>query len=264
MAYPGNQFRARVGGAGRRSRRRAPPLRFLSKLLAVALLVLLASRIDAGRLAGWMPVAYLRVEGAVWNLDPDQFHAALLPYARGGYLLADLDGLEAEAKRFAWVDSVRVARVWPDTLVVRVEEQKPVARWGEAGLLNERGEPFVPPALNVYASLPRLAGPDGQERHMLGMMRALNLKLRSRSMQVEELRLSKRLAWVAQLDGDVQIVFGNQDPLAALGRLLALLPQLGEERIAAIWKLDLRYPNGFSVVWRPEPEAPPEPPPGDT
>lgn len=262
MAYSGNQFRLRVGAVSRRDRPQR--LRLLSNLAALALVGFAASRIDAERLERWLPIAYLRVEGAVWNLDPDAFHAAVLPYTHGGYLLADLKGLETAAKQFAWVDSVRVMRVWPDTLVVRVEEQKPVARWGEQGLLNERGESFVPPDVSAYADLPQLSGPDGQEKQVLGMWHALNMKLQPRALEVTTLGLSKRRAWTAQLDNGVDIMFGHQDPLATLSRLLALLPQLGEERIAAIWKLDLRYPNGFSVVWKPPPVAVPEPTPEDS
>jgi cell division protein FtsQ len=56
----------------------------------------------------------------------------------------------------------------------------------------------------------------------------------------------------------MEIVFGSQDPLAATDRLLTLLPQLGEGRVATIKKLDLRYPNGFSVVWKPELPIPPD------
>jgi cell division protein FtsQ len=236
------------------------PVRALLILGSVAVLGALAAHIDTVRLRleSLAPIAYVRVEGGLRNLDADEFRKALLPRARGGYFTADLDGIEAEAKRFAWIDKVWVARIWPDTLLVRIKEQKPMARWGEDGLLNERGERFSPPDVASYARLPLLSGPLGQEKQVLDTMYALNAKLQPRQMRIESLRLSKRRAWVARLADGMEIVFGNQDPLAAMDRLLALLPRLGEARIAAIHKLDLRYPNGFSVVWKSEPQTPPD------
>jgi cell division protein FtsQ len=244
---------------GRKPKKRWP-VRTLFLLGSIAAFAALAAHIDTVRLRleTFLPVAYVRVEGGLWHLDVAEFRKALLPYARGGYFTADLDGIEAEARHFAWVDKVWVARVWPDTLLVRIEEHKPVARWGEDSLLNERGERFSPPDVALHAHLPLLSGPAGQEKPMLDTMRALNAKLQPRQMRIESLRLSKRRAWVAQLADGMEIVFGNQDPLAALDRLLTLLPRLGDTRIAAIRKLDLRYPNGFSVVWKPEFQAPPD------
>jgi cell division protein FtsQ len=248
---------------GNRTPKRKPkrwPVRLLLIPVAAVALWMAAPHIDLGtaRIRNVMPVEFVRVEGAIWNLDPEEFRRAVMPRVQGGSFMMDLKSIEAVAGAFAWIDRVEATRVWPDTLVLRIVEQKPVARWGEHGLLNEQGQSFTPPNAADFTQLPLLAGPSGQEKEVLGMMRALNVKLKSRQMRIETLRLSKRLAWEAQLEGGMEIVFGNQDPLAAMDRLLALLPQLGEERIAAIRKLDLRYPNGFSVVWKPENPPPPE------
>jgi cell division protein FtsQ len=225
---------------------------------AVAALVTLALRLDAAQLEAWMPVEFIRVEGDIWHLDASEFRAALGPHVAGGYFLVNLTEIEAAARTFAWIDQVRVTRVWPDTILVQIKEHQPVARWGEDSLLNGRGERFTPNQTASFERLPSLSGPVGQEKQVLNMMRALNGKLQARQLRVESLRLSKRLAWVAQLDGGTEIVFGNQDPLAAMDRLLALLPKLGEERIAAIQKVDLRYPNGFSLILKPESQTPPQ------
>lgn len=242
----------------RQRQRRRIPIRLILSLIMIGVLGAAASRIDWDRLKTALPIEYVRVEGPLWHLDEAEFRDALMSEVRLSYFMADLDGIEAAAKRFAWVDKAQAARIWPNTLVVRIDEQHPIARWGEDGLLNERGEPFTPKDAATFTALPQLSGPPGQEKQVLGMMYALNAKLQARWLKIESLRLSKRLAWVARLDGGMEIVFGNQDPLVATDRLLALLPRLGEDRIAEIQKLDLRYPNGFSVVWKPEPQTPPE------
>lgn len=240
-------------------RRKLPIFRVLLSLGVMAGLGFAATRIDLERIKSALPIGYVRVEGPVWYLDDQQFAAALLPHAQRAYFLANLGDIEAAAKQFAWIDQVRAERIWPDTIVVQVVEQRPIARWNDDSLLNDRGEPFTPPDTASFGRLPHLAGPPGREKQVLGMMHSLDDKLQARWLRIDSLRLSKRLAWVARLDNGTEIVFGNQDPLPAVDRLLALLPRLGEERIASIQKLDLRYPNGFSVVWKPDSAAPPEP-----
>ncbi len=49
---------------------------------------------------------------------------------------------------------------------MQVVEQKPVARWGEGGLVNVRGAVFVHDAQHIPAELPELVGPPGYEAQM--------------------------------------------------------------------------------------------------
>lgn len=224
------------------------------------MLVVIVANFDVTRFNTFLPIRYIRVEGDIWNLDADEFRRALLIRVQaGGYFSIDLEGIEAAVREFAWIDDVRVARIWPDTLSLWVAEQQPAARWGEDSLLNVRGERFAPRNAAFLDHLPLLSGPPGQEKQVLGMLRAMNERLQPRHLRVEALQLSKRRAWKARLKGGTEIVFGKQDPLVAVDRLLSLLPQLGEERIQAIQKVDLRYPNGFSVIWKPEALLPLEP-----
>jgi cell division protein FtsQ len=67
---------------------------------------------------------------------------------------------------------------------------------------------------------------------------------------VSSLRISDRLAWTVILADGLEISIGNQDPLKALDRLLIILPGLGDQRLALLKKVDLRYPRGFAVTWK--------------
>ncbi|HYE35831.1 cell division protein FtsQ/DivIB [Methylocaldum sp.] len=234
---------------------RKVPARALFLYGLLALCGLAAMSVDFSRLKGFMPIRYVRVEGEIRNLDAAEFRKALLPWAQVGYFLADMHGIEETAKSFPWIASVQVARLWPDTLLLKVIEQKPVARSGDGSLINYRGGRFSPENIQSYVKLPILDGPQGQEKHLLNMLYLLNGKLKQRDMRIDVLKLTNRRAWSAHLSSGVEIEFGKQDPSLAMDRLLALLPRLGEERIAALQKVDLRYPNGFAVIFRPESRA---------
>jgi cell division protein FtsQ len=198
-----------------------------------------------------LPIKQVRIEGELANMDPQTLEQCLFPLARGNYLTVDLKALEQAASDVGWVDSVSVTRIWPDTLQVSVTEQRPVARWGDDSLLGETGEVFALPGQSAdFSSLPMLYAPRGHELEVLGMLDKLNKKLQPRGTNVSSLRISDRLAWTAILSDGLEIAIGNQDPLKALDRLLVVLPGLGEQRLALLKKVDLRYPRGFAVTWR--------------
>jgi cell division protein FtsQ len=197
-------------------------------------------------------IRYVRVEGAIENLDVESLRQALLPIVSTGYFSLPIEDIEKAAKSHPWVDGVQVARLWPDTLVLRISEQKPLVRWGNHALLNQRGERFEPGGLGAFRELPVIVGPEGMESYLLGMLNGLNDKLKTNGLRIASLDMSKRRAWVVRLTSGTEVHFGRQDPLKALDRFLALMPKLGEDRMAAVQRVDLRYPNGFAVVWKPD------------
>lgn len=210
--------------------------------------------------APWFPLRYVRVEGELQYLDVERLHMALSPSVRSGYFSLDMGEVEGAVRAFAWVDTVRVARVWPDTLVVALKEQKPVARWGDKALLNERGERFEPPDVGSFAALPIIYGPAGMERALLDELKGLNKRLDNKGMNVAVLELSKRRAYSIKLNNELDILFGRQEPSVALDHFMTLAPHLGEDRMPLLQRVDLRYTNGFAVVWKSAPEAVDRPP----
>jgi cell division protein FtsQ len=232
------------------------------------MLLKLAALLGLGAL-GWMawerlpprppgplfPIAYVRVQGGLENLDADKVREALRPVAAGGYFSLDMAEIEGAVRAFPWIDSVRVARVWPDTLDIAVTEQKAVARWGEQALLNPKGVRFAPGGIEAFARLPVIYGPPGMEASLLEMLKGLDERLAPRKVAVASLDMSKRRAWIVKLDNGLELYFGRQDPLQVLDRFLELVPKLGEDGFARLKRVDLRYPNGFAVVWKSEAET---------
>ncbi len=198
-----------------------------------------------------LPIKHVRIEGEFANIDPQEVERHLLPLARGNYLTVDMKALEQAASEVAWVGSVSVTRIWPDTLQVNISEQSPVARWGSDSLLGQSGEVFVLPSqVADFSHLPVLYAPRGHEVEVLGMLDNLNKKLESRRSLVSSLKLSNRLAWTVVLSDGLEICFGSQNPLNAVDRLLGELSALGGQRLALLRKVDLRYPRGFAVTWK--------------
>jgi cell division protein FtsQ len=76
-------------------------------------------------------------------------------------------------------------------------------------------------------------------------------------LRVETVRLSARGSWSLRLDDGTEIEAGRGDPQARLARFARMLPQLRNDPARRLVRADLRYTNGFAIVW--EETAPPPP-----
>ena len=93
---------------------------------------------------------------------------------------------------------------------MQVVEQKPVARWGEGGLVNTRGELFVQGAQHIPAELPELVGPAGHEVEMTNRCLAAQARLSQSGLRLARMTLDERGAWTLALDNGVVLRLGRQ------------------------------------------------------
>ncbi len=225
-----------------------------TRLLVTAMLLLLFA-IGGAVGAHWLqdpetlPMRHVQVQGEFRFVDEQELTQRVSEHLYGGFFSVDVDAVRAAAQELAWVDHVSVRRIWPDTLRLIVREQQPAARWGETGLLNTRGELFHPPAATVPAGLPLLAGPDElRERVMQQYLKAREL-LALIDRQPRHLELDARRAWHLELDNGVQVDLGREDAEPRLLRFVRAYPALARGQVA-IERVDMRYSNGFSVLWQ--------------
>src|SRR5690554_6433950 len=90
------------------------------------------------------PISVINVEGDLQYIDRASVQAALAPYQQKSLVTIDLDALRADLLAMPWVSGASVRRVWPDQLVINLDEHLPVARWGDDALLNNNGRAFTP------------------------------------------------------------------------------------------------------------------------
>lgn len=169
---------------------------------------------------------------------------------RQGMAGVDLARIATAVETIPWVDRASVARSWPRALTVQVVEQLPVARWGEQGLVNERGEVFVYDARHIPAELPELVGPDGQQAAMTARYLAMHPRLTEAGMRLTQLMLDERGAWELVLDNGVTLRLGREQVEQRFERFIRSASRIVAARAGEIAYVDLRYANGFAVGWR--------------
>jgi cell division protein FtsQ len=197
------------------------------------------------------PLRTVSVEGRFQRVQPlDVERAVRQRVGKQGVVEVNLAAVGAAVRRIPWVDRATVARSWPSGLRVFVVEQTPVARWGESGLLNTRGELFVNDARHIPPELPELVGPPGSESLMTTRYLAVQGRLEEAGMRLSQLRLDERGAWEFVLDNGVRLRLGRLQVDERFDRFMAVAARIVASRAEEIAYVDLRYATGFAIGWK--------------
>ena len=233
------------------------PLRDRLQWLFIAVKVMLLAAVVSG--AGWGawsgynyldgPVEVIVIKGDYSNVSQQELARWVEPLLHGGMISMDLEQLRNGMTTHPWVASASVSRQWPETILIEVEEEVPVARWGKSGFLNSRGQSLQIADNSNLQQLPLLTGPEGWEQQVMKQYRELAETLLVTGLQVSGVTMSQRGSWQILLHDAPTLVLGRDDLMAKVRRFLVVWEQQLEQRVDRIAQLDLRYDNGVAVRW---------------
>ena len=197
------------------------------------------------------------VVGDVSHYNAISLRANVMPRLRGTFFTLDLQATRQVFETMPWVRQAVVRRDFPNRLKVQLQEHAPVAYWGVEGdsrLVNSFGEVFE---VNLgeleQEQLPRLNGPDGQSARVLATYQTLQPLLAPMELTLEQLELTARGGWRAQLESGTTLELGsgsNDELVARLARLLKTVTQAtarynrGVDQLASV---DLRHTDGYAI-----------------
>lgn len=223
-------------------------------LLRVTVLLVLAGALLSLSRLRWLDLREVRIEGEVQHNSVANIRAHALPGLRGNYLNMNLREARAAFEAVPWVRRAEVRRVWPHTLVVRLEEHRPVAVWDRNLLVNDHGEVFDVNLgdLEDVDRLPRLRGPQGSAPQVLAMWRQLQPVLARLDGQLVSLSLSDGGSWRAGLDRAGAIIeLGRGEPAEVLQRTERFVRTVGQATAQigsnAIEYADLRHADSYAL-----------------
>jgi cell division protein FtsQ len=196
-----------------------------------------------------LPLKLVRIDGELHHLDRRSLEQAVGGAMEGNFFTVDLDRVRAAALKLAWVDQVTVRRIWPDTLKMWVEEQRPLARWGASQLVNGRGGVFTPEPEALKAELPSLTGPEGQIAEMVARYRRMGRRFAALELVIDRLVLDGRGAWTVGFKQGLELKLGQLDTEARVERFVRLYPRLEQAEKRRVKRVDMRYANGVAVLW---------------
>lgn len=228
----------------------ATTLRVFAWTLALALVALPVVAV----LQGWIgterwPLRVLRINDGLEQVDVARVRETVLPHARRGFFAIDLGQAQRDVARLPWVAGTEVRKRWPDVLEVRIAEHVPFARWGDDRLLSTRGRLFAADGVDVPPAMPRFEGPEARVPDIVALYNESRDLFRPAGVEVEGVVLDARGSWQLRLSNGTDVVVGSQEARLRLSRFARMLPQLVASRSEPLTRADLRYTNGFALVW---------------
>ena len=234
-------------------------------LLAILGLVLIAAAMVW--LARWPGLALrdVQLQGGLMRTNLPTLRAHLAPRLQGGFFNLDLAVVQKAFEAVPWVRRAVVRRVWPNGLLVRLEEHRPAALWQGSGsaindrIVNDRGEVFEAPAGDIEdapagaAELPTLAGPEGSAAAMLALYHKLVPVLAGMDQQIDMLELSDRGSWRAELRSGAAIELGRgsaEQVVARTTQFVQTVAAATDQWRAPLEVADLRHSDGYAVRLR--------------
>jgi cell division protein FtsQ len=183
----------------------------------------------------------------------------VLETVQGNFFSVRLEGVKRGFESMPWVRHANVRRVWPNGLIVSIEEQKPFGTWGGADshvLINNHGEIFTGRVSDISGDvvLVDFRGPEDSGPEVMSLYEKANNWFKPWGAEVVSLSLTERYAWHIKLSNGMKVEFGRDEESSdknlteeRVARLFKYWPQVQEKWANRIDALDLRYANGFAV-----------------
>lgn len=196
------------------------------------------------------PIRGVTIQGNIQHLRKQDVETEVVSHLGSGFFLIDLSAIRSELRELPWVKDAAVRRAWPDRLIVEVEEQIPVARWGYDSLLNAEAAVFSPEFIEVIEPLPQLFGPVGSSAAVLRRYLQLSVSLAAVDLGLDLLEQDKKGSWRAQLSNGLVLVLGRRDLSNRVERFKAMYQATLRQHVPVIAQIDMRYTNGLAIEWR--------------
>ncbi len=219
-------------------------------LSSVVLVIALLWLVKAGYERLDQPVALVTVQGDFNNVSRAELADWVEPSIQGGMVSLSLSGLKQRMESHPWIAEANVSRRWPDNLLIEVVEEIPLARWGESGFLNSRGEPLAIEDNSRLQSLPLLKGSEGSERQLMAWLERWQNILAAAGLNIVALEEDSAGRLRIELENAPLLLLGKGDFEQKLSRFVVVWQQQLERQAGNVAQVDLRYGNGLAVRWR--------------
>lgn len=201
------------------------------------------------------PIAHIAIRGDLHYIRKDAVQQRIARFVERNFFDVDLVGMRQSLENMSLIAHAEIRRVWPDQIQIYLEEQVPVARWGDSALLNAQGQVFVSTELGNYEHLPVLSGPPQTQKQVMAQYRTLSEQLQPLEFSIERLVFQARGSWSLRTREGIELLLGRDDPTQKVRKLQIIYRKALADRRDEIARIDLRHAHGLAVAWYdPDPE----------
>ena len=200
--------------------------------------------------AASFPIQHIKIHGNYKHIDRAQIERLVKPHVGSSFFRVDLNNIKHALLTETWLKSAKVTRIWPNQLIITLDERSPVAIWNSEHLMTSQGVVFSSDAEAFMSTLPMLSGPRDKEAFMFEKYNEFNAILSPLDLHINQLLLTSSMVWSMRLDNDVELMLGENDARGRLLRFVAVYPKILTAKHHRAKRFDLRYGDGVAVKWR--------------
>lgn len=198
----------------------------------------------------YFKIETVRIDAELDNLQAHEIEKNLSLYVNKHFFNVNLEDAKRSLQELSWVREVILKREWPDTVVVTLREQVPVARWNTDFYINDAADVFSSERNKLNADLPELNGPNDKAVDVLLFYTQVAHPLRKYGLEFKALFLDQRGAWTILTQQGIRLKLGTGDVLHRLDTFLLAYNSSFRNRVSDIQTIDLRHSNGFAIRWQ--------------
>ena len=195
-------------------------------------------------------IRQVQLLGDLRYLDAENLAKDLRIKFNNNYLDTTLTEVVSEVESYPWISAASARRIWPDTLLIEIVEQRPVAVYNDTQYLGLSGDLFEPPVL-VDEPMPRLYGAFSETTQVYSHYSVFSDRLADFA-KVTSVSRGHDLGWEIELEQGFTLKLGRVDILGRLARARDILIRLDMDRLRKLREVDARYDNGIALAWRSE------------
>ncbi len=216
-------------------------------MLSTLLLVVLLSMPDVNE---QIAIKKILINKSLRYVEKNEVDTLLEQALKKDFFSLELNDVAQTVNHIPWVKSAQVKKIWPDTVLVNIQEQSPVARWGKAQLISANGEVFAPGNLQDFDHLPHLIGNELQREEITRFYDQTTQTLRDSGLNISVLNMKSAFEWRIQFDNGLLVILSAKQGLERIKEFRAVYQKHISPKLENIAHVDLRYDSGFVVAWR--------------
>lgn len=206
------------------------------------------------------PLTTLKIQGNVYTTQQELLKVLSVHHFMDNLLNINLSALQTALLTLPWVRLVQIQRHWPDTLVIFLEEHRPMALWRPdppisiqgVVLINDQEQLFVVPHLPAQLSsttnstrLPMFTGLPHHIHQMLAYYHTFSVLFQKLKLNIHQIGCDTRQAWYLMLDNGIQLILGRGDITSRVQGFINIYRHL--HWVQKNMTIDLRYTHGLAV-----------------
>lgn len=195
------------------------------------------------------PVRKVRVEGVIEQYKQRSLEEKLHEVVGGSLFTVNLLEVKTVAERLPWVQSVEVSRSGFDVIRIDVTEQQIVARWGADRYVNAVGEVIAASSAASASRLPILVGPERSGAILLHKYRQFEAVVSEFGDRILRIEMSLENLVTLHTENGLTLRVGQEEPALRLRKFFEAYTAGLVEQKGGIEYVDLRYTDGFAVMW---------------